>query len=278
MLKKRILITGITGFLGQALCQRLIEEGHQVVGVARSEGKLVALKAAFPDLEIIIGDISDRSVVKEAMRGCQGVFHLAASKHVSLCEEFVAQTVSSNVLGSLNVIKESYEVNPEFVLGISTDKAVAVAGIYGATKLLMEGLFHEAERINEKTKYRIVRYGNVMGSTGSFITKWEPLMKAGKEVVITDPKATRFFWTGEEAINHIFEGLAKSKDSTPYVPQMKGISMGLALEACQEVYGKCPVKVIGLQKGEKLHESVDGIVYSNEVPQYTKEEFKAKFL
>jgi FlaA1/EpsC-like NDP-sugar epimerase len=75
----------------------------------------------------------------------------------------------------------------------------------------------------------------------------------------------------------IFECLEKAKDSTPYIPKMKAASMQTALEACQEVYGKSPVKVIGLQVGENMHETMDGLIFSNQVEQYTKEEFK-KFL
>lgn len=272
----RYLVTGITGFLGEALCERL--KKNEIVGVARDEGKLVALKEKYPQLKVVIGDISDRWVVKEAMVGVDGVFHLAAQKHVGFSEEHVFQTIKSNVSGTINLLEESWVTKPKFVLGVSTDKASNPKGVYGATKLLMERLFQQAERVNKDTQYRTVRYGNVMGSTGSFLTKWKPLMQSGKEVKITDPNATRFYWSVEEALDLIFECLEKAKDTTPYIPNMKAISMGEALKACQEVYGESPVKVIGLQQGENLHETMDGITFSNEAEQYTREEFKEKFL
>ena len=88
----------------------------------------------------------------------------------------------------------------------------------------------------------------------------------------------RFYWTVDEAIDLIFDCLEKSTDSTPFIPKMKAASMQVALEACQEVYGKSPVKIIGLQAGENMHETMDGITFSNEVEQYTKDEFIKTFL
>lgn len=273
----KYLITGATGCLGEALVTRLIGE-HEIVAVCRDEGKLIALRERYPKLKIIIGDVANKWVIKEAMQGVDGVFHLAAQKHVGLSEEFVHQTITSNVTGSMNILEESWITRPKFVLAVSTDKASNPNGVYGATKHLMEKLMKQSEGINPETQYRVVRYGNVMGSTGSFVTKWKPLMEAGKEIILTDPEATRFYWTVEEAVNLIFECLEKSTDSTPYIPKMKAASMKVALEACQEVYGKSPVKIIGLQVGENLHETMDGIIFSNEVEQFTKEEFIQKFL
>lgn len=274
----KVLITGISGFLGEALCKKLLSLGHDVVGVARDEGKLIALREQYPQIRIIIGDIANKWVVKDAMRGIEGVYHLAAQKHVGLSEEFAHQTVTSNVLGTLNLLEESWITKPKFVLAVSTDKASNPKGVYGATKLLMEKLFKQSEGLNTDTKYRIVRYGNVMGSTGSFVTKWKPLMQAGKEVILTDPAATRFYWSVDEAVDLIDKCLNESTDSTPYIPRMKAASMQTALEACQEVYGQCPVKVIGLQVGENMHETMDGITFSNQVEQFTKEDFIKTFL
>lgn len=270
------LITGITGFLGEALCKRLIEKGESVVGVARDEGKLIALKEKYPTIKIVIGDIADKLVVREALEGVDGVFHLAAQKHVGLSEQYVHQTILSNVVGTMNLLEAANNV--DFFLSVSTDKAAMPKGVYGATKLLLERLVGQYERLNTHIQYRTVRYGNVMGSTGSFITKWKPLMEQGKEIILTDPFATRFFWSVDEAVDLIFNCLENATDSTPFYPKMKAVSLGVVLEACQEVYGECPVKIIGLQTGENLHETMDGVTFSNEVEQYTKEEFKEKFL
>tara|TARA_R110000744_G_scaffold37817_2_gene86447 strand:- start:3443 stop:4300 length:858 start_codon:yes stop_codon:yes gene_type:complete len=271
------LVTGGSGFLGYPLVQKIISKGGKVRVLARDEGKLVDLKEKFPSIEIFPGDIFDRFEVKQAMEGVNGVFHLAASKHVGLAEIYVRENVKSNTLGSLNILEESLNnSNLEFVLGISTDKAAQVAGVYGATKLLMERLFTQFESINPNCKYRIVRYGNVLYSTGSVLCKWKSLIEEGKEVIVTEPQATRFFWTVDQAIQLIMDCLIDSKDSKPYCPSMKSMSIDNLLKAMIEKYsnGKnIPVKVIGLQPGENLHEKVlEEGPYSNEADQFTIDE------
>ena len=177
---KLYLVTGGSGFLGIPLCERILSQGGKVRTIARDEGKLIELKQQFPSIEILTGDISDRFEVKQAMKGVTGVFHLAASKHVGIAEKQVRECIKSNTLGSLYILEESLNTKPEFILGVSTDKAAKVAGVYGATKLLMERLFGQFEALNPETQYRIVRYGNVLYSTGSVLCKqkdrdWETI-------------------------------------------------------------------------------------------------------
>jgi UDP-N-acetylglucosamine 4,6-dehydratase/UDP-glucose 4-epimerase len=162
----------------------------------------------------------------------------------------------------------------EFIIGISTDKAAQVNGTYGATKFLMEKLFSDYEANYPAIKYRIVRYGNVLYSTGSVLCKWKDLLQDHKEVTVTDLDASRFFWTREQAIDLIFDCLDKAVDSSPYCPEMKSIRIGDLLEAMQIKYGTASrIKVIGLQPGENLHEKIlEKGKFSNEVQQYTIKE------
>lgn len=275
----RYVVFGATGFLGELLVERLCDGGHEVIAVARNEGKLVALKERFQSIITISGDIADTWTVASAFRlKPDGVFLLSAFKHVGMAEKEAMQCVKSNVVGTLKVLRASMEFKPEFVVLTSTDKAAQVSGVYGATKLIGEKLFEEAERLNPETKYRVVRYGNVIKSTGSFLTKWEDKMKNREEIILTDPDATRFFWSRDEAVELIFECLENAPDAKPWVPKMKAISMGNALKACQRKWGDASkVRIIGLQEGENLHETMGGGVFSNEVEQYTVEEFE-KFL
>jgi UDP-N-acetylglucosamine 4,6-dehydratase/5-epimerase len=277
--EKKYLITGASGFLGKALVSKLTELGIDNLRIfSRNEGALISLKESFPKLELYTGDISDEFEVMQAMSNIDGVFHLAASKHVGLAEIFVRENIKTNVIGSLNVYEQSLKQKLKFVLAISTDKAAQVSGVYGSTKLLMERLSKQYENLNQSCQYRIVRYGNVLYSTGSVLCKWKDLIKNGKEIVITEPNATRFFWTVEQAVNLILECINNATDSTPYCPEMKSMSMGNLLKAMVEKYGKgikIPVKIIGLQPGENLHEKVlDEGPFSNEVKQFTIEEIK----
>jgi UDP-N-acetylglucosamine 4,6-dehydratase len=269
---KLFLVTGGSGFLGKPLVKRLLNDGAKVRVLSRDEGKLIDLKQSFPSIEILTGDVSDPFEVRQAMKGVNGVFHLAASKHIGIAEK-------SNTLGSLYILEESLNYELEFVIGISTDKAAQVAGVYGASKLLMERLFKQFEQLNPNTDYRIVRYGNVLYSTGSVLCKWRDLISEGKDLIVTEPEATRFFWTVDQAIDLIYNCLENCADSTPYVPTMKGMSIGNLLEALIQKYapvGSRPnVKVIGLQPGENKHEKIlENGPYSNEVEQYTIEEIK----
>ena len=275
---KKYLVTGGSGFLGVPLVKYIIDNGGDVRVIARDEGKLITLREAYPNVEIYPGDISDPVEVKQAMKGVNGVFHLAASKHVGLAETFVRENVKTNTLGSLYILEESLHMDLDFVLGISTDKAAQVAGVYGATKLLMERLFTQYEKLNSNCKYRIVRYGNVLYSTGSVLCKWKELIQQGKEVIVTAPDATRFFWSVDQAIDLIVDCMENAHDSTPHCPSMKSMSIKNLLQAMVDKYSNgrpIPIKVIGLQPGENMHEKVlEQGPYSNEVDQFTIEEIK----
>ena len=275
---KLYLVTGGSGFLGVPLVKYILDTGGKVRVISRDEGKLVELKEKYPSVDIYTGDISDVFEVQQAMKGVSGVFHLAASKHIGLAEKFVRENIKSNVIGSLNVYEQSLNYPIDFVLAVSTDKAAQVSGVYGATKLLMERLSKQYEQLNDKCEYRIVRYGNVLYSTGSVLCKWKDLILAGNGVIVTEPSATRFFWTVEDAIQLIVDCMKYSTDSTPYCPDMKSMSVGDLLTAMIEKYGNgkdIKVNVIGLQPGENLHEKVlDTGPYSNEVEQFTIEEIK----
>jgi len=276
---KLYLVTGGSGFLGVPLVERLLAEGAKVRILSRDEGKLIEVKSKFPEVEILTGDISDYFEVRQAMYGVNGVFHLAASKHVGIAESQVRECIKSNTLGSMNILENSLNMDLDFVLGISTDKAAQVAGVYGASKLLMERLFTQFERLNPNCNYRIVRYGNVLYSTGSVLCKWKELLSKGQPVVVTEPSATRFFWTVDQAIDLIYDCLENATDSKPYVPSMKAMSVENLLEAMSQKYlpkgSEKIVTIIGLQAGENLHERIieDG-PNSSEVEQYTVEEIK----
>lgn len=275
---KNVMVAGGSGFLGHALVKILVAEGRNVTVVARNEGNLVMLKGKYPSIRIVVGDIADPWIVKQAMVNTEEVYLLSAMKHVGLAEAQVRSCVSTNITGTMNVIQESFTTKPKLLVFISSDKAAQGTGIYGCTKKIGERLMAEAEQMNPDTKYRVIRYGNVWGSTGSIATKWKEKMEKGEEVILTDPEASRFFWDVKEAIDLIFECIQKAKDATPYIPPMKAVKMSVVLEACLEIWGKSPVKIIGLQPGENKVETTDGIVFSDQCEQFTKEEFIEKFL
>lgn len=273
-----VVVFGGSGFLGKDLVKALLYNGKQVTVVARNEGNLVALKGRFPTIRIIVGDIADPWIVKQAMGNAEEVYLLAAMKHVGLAEAQVRSCVSTNINGTMNVIEQSFITKPKLLMFISSDKAGQGTGIYGCSKKIGERLLAEAQGMNPDTKYRVIRYGNVWGSTGSIATKWKEKMEKGEEVILTDPEASRFFWSVREAVNAIFECIKWATSADPYIPKMKAVKMGIVLDACMEVWGDVPVKIIGLQPGENKVETTDGIVFSDQCEQFTKEEFIDKFL
>ena len=276
---KKNVVTGGSGFLGKELIKTIIENGGIVRAIARNEGNLVAVKQMFGDgVEIFTGDIGNKCSVRQVMNdNIEGVFHLAAFKHVGLAEKFSIECINSNVVGTLNVLDVASEKDVDFILGISTDKAAQVVGTYGASKMLMEKLFNQYAEINKDIKYRIVRYGNVLYSTGSVLCKWKKLIENGKEVVVTAPEATRFFWSINQAIDLIFDCLDNAVNTKPYVPDMKAMSIENLLDAMIQKYApkgiKIPIKIIGLQLGENLHEKImEEGPYSNEVELFSVDE------
>jgi len=273
---KRYLVTGASGFLGKALIDKLISMGCKVNALSRNEGKLIELKNERHVIDIFPGDVADDWVVRRAAQGCSGIFHLAAFKHVTMAEQNAVQCISSNVEGSMNVCLTAFDfLSIKFVIGISTDKAVQISGVYGATKMLMEKTFQEFDNSDKYTAYRIVRYGNVLYSTGSVLCKWKKLLQEGKVITVNNPESTRFYWTREQAIDLIFQSLEKGISAAPYVPEMKGIQLIALAEAMIKKYGnnKFKLKTNKLQSSENLHEKIleDG-KFSNEVEQYTVDE------
>lgn len=276
---KKYLITGGSGFLAEGLLRYLTSNNYLNIRIlARNEGNLIKMKQLFPHVEIITGNCADPKIMYKALDKVSGVFHLAAFKHVGLAEQYPLECIRSNITGSETLLECSLhkDINLDFVLGISTDKACQVSGVYGATKYLMEKMFQDYEKINKETKYRIVRYGNVLYSTGSVLCKWKNLIEHGKEVIVTDSEATRFYWTVDQAIDLIMNCLHNATDATPYIPEMKSLSIGNLLKAMIQKYSPnkdITIKTIGLQKGENLHEQIqDNGPYSNQVEQYTIDE------
>lgn len=176
---KKILITGGTGSLGQALTKRLLQTDAATIRIfSRNENKQVMMESGFHDkrLRFLIGDIRDKERLVTALEDVDVVFHAAALKHVPVIEYNPFESIKTNVIGSQNVIDACLQQNVETAVCIGTDKAVSPLNTYGATKLLMEKLFITANnymnRKKHRTKFLAVRYGNVVGSSGSVIPKF----------------------------------------------------------------------------------------------------------
>ena len=196
---KKILITGGTGSLGAALTKRLLNEGVDTIRIfSRNESKQIEMESEFKDdrLRFLIGDVRDNERLERAVEDIDIVFHAAALKHVPVIEYNPFEAIKTNVLGSQNVINACLKEDVERAVCVGTDKAVSPLNTYGATKLLMEKLFVTANNYLKKerhrTKFIALRYGNVLGSSGSVIPKFIEQIKKKEMITITDPNMARF--------------------------------------------------------------------------------------
>ena len=258
---KKILITGGTGSLGQALTKRLLEHDVDTIRIfSRNESKQIEMESKFSDkrLRFLLGDIRDFDRLNRALEDIDIVFHAAALKHVPVIEYNPFEAIKTNVIGSQNVISACLEQNVERAICIGTDKAVFPINTYGATKLLMEKLFVTASNyLNKKryhTKFITLRYGNVIGSSGSVIPKFIEQIKNKKSITITDPKMTRFSITMDEALDFILKASEIGQGSEIFVPKMKAYTITSVKDSLFELLENPGETITGIREGEKLDE------------------------
>ena len=271
---KKILITGGTGSLGQALTERLLQKNVKTIRIlSRNESKQIEMESKFNDdrLRFFLGDIRDKERLVRATEDIDYVFHVAALKHVPKIEYNPFEAIKTNVIGSQNVIDACLETNVEKAICIGTDKAVSPLNTYGATKLLMEKLFVTANNYldpkKHPTKFIAVRYGNVLGSSGSVVPKFIEQIKNKKKITITDNQMTRFSITMDEALDFILKAAEYGQGSEIFVPKIRSYSIYDIKEALIEILGNYGEEIIGIRPGEKLHETL----ISNEEIRYSWE-------
>ena len=272
---KTILITGGTGSLGQALTKRLLEMGPKAIRIfSRNESKQIEMENIFKDdrLRFFLGDVRDLPRLNKAVEDVDFVFHAAALKHVPKIEYNPFEAIKTNILGSENIINACLTNNVEKAVCVSTDKAVSPLNIYGATKLLMEKLFVTANNyLNEekyKTKFFGLRYGNVLGSSGSVVPLFIEQIKSKKKISITDASMTRFSITMSEALDFILHATELGTGSEIFVPKLRAYSLLDVKEALFEMLENTGEEIIGIRAGEKLNETLinsEEIRYSWEI-------------
>jgi UDP-N-acetylglucosamine 4,6-dehydratase len=257
MLTGRILLTGGSGTMGRAIIKRATEENWdcQIVIFSTDAMKHAKIKAQYPKVQSIIGDIRDFTTLSNAMVGCEYVLHLAAVKHIDFSEYNSIDTFEVNVTGSMNVCMAAMQLGIPHVLGISTDKAAHPANCYGATKMLMEKLMQEYSRLDIPTQFHLVRMGNVLESNGSVIEAWKRQIDAGKPIKITDPNMTRFWLSPSQAVDYIEFALSRQTGWSGwiYIPKLPALSIG---KLAEYTVGEVDIERIEVRPGEKLHETL----------------------
>jgi len=247
-----ILITG-SGTLAQALIKKLRLIANKIAVISRNEHKQYLMKKEFPEggatgLRYFIGDIRDSERLKIATKNCDVVIHTAALKHVDVCEYNPNECLETNVNGTKNVIEACIANNVKKAIFVSTDKAPNPSTIYGTSKLMGERLWINANN-RHSTKFSAVRYGNVIGSSGSFFHKWKEQKQQGKAITITDSEMNRFFFTIDDAVQLILDTLECMVGGEIFVKKMKAFNM---YDIARNLSSN--IEITGIRGYEKLNE------------------------
>jgi len=261
----KFLIFGGTGSLGNALIERLLHIGHEVIVFARGEEKHYKTKIKFPSITCIVGDIRDYNAVWSALKNIKPdiVINCAAMKQVPLCEDYPEEAVLTNINGTFNLMKavQNYDRQQLRVLGISTDKVCMPVNAYGMSKALQERIHLRAQ---DRTRHihNCVRYGNVLSSTGSVIPFFQDRLKNNQDLIVTHPQMTRFFLSLEDAVGLIFDALIDFEGQNIFVPKVKSAYIkDLAECLINERYNSSSkehkefkIRYSEIRPGEKIHE------------------------
>ncbi len=257
---KSILITGGTGSFGKEYVKMLL--GHykpkRLIVYSRDELKQFEMEKVFPEdcMRYFIGDVRDRDRLMQAMNGVDYVIHAAALKQVPAAEYNPMECIKTNIHGAENVIHAALEKNVEKVIALSTDKAANPINLYGATKLCSDKLFVAANNITggNRTRFSVVRYGNVIGSRGSVVPFFKKLIAENSDhLPITDAEMTRFWITLPQGVDFVLKNFARMRGGEIFVPKIPSIRV---VDLAKAMAPEVPHKVVGIRPGEKMHETM----------------------
>jgi UDP-N-acetylglucosamine 4,6-dehydratase len=211
---------------------------------------------ADPALRWFLGDVRDRARLDLAMRGVDYVVHAAALKQVPAAEYNPTECINTNVHGAENVIGACLANEVDKVIALSTDKAASPINLYGASKLVSDKLFVAANNIagGRRTRFSVVRYGNVVGSRGSVVPLFRKLLAEGaKELPVTDARMTRFWITLQQGVDFVLKSFERMSGGELFVPKIPSIRIADLVKAMAPGAG---ARLIGMRPGEKLHETM----------------------
>ncbi|MGE8470389.1 UDP-N-acetylglucosamine 4,6-dehydratase (inverting) [Paraburkholderia hospita] len=255
---KAILITGGTGSFGHKFISAVLAQykPSRVVVFSRDELKQYEMQQKFdaPCMRYFLGDVRDGERLRQAMRGIDYVVHAAALKQVPAAEYNPTECIRTNVTGAENVINAAIENGVEKVIALSTDKAASPINLYGATKLLSDKLFVAANNLvgKHRTRFAVVRYGNVVGSRGSVVPFFRKLIaEEAKSLPITDQRMTRFWITLDHGVDFVLKNFQRMQGGEIFVPKIPSVKI---VDLAKAMAPQLDQHVIGIRPGEKLHE------------------------
>ncbi len=254
---KTIMITGGTGSFGQGCVKFLLKHNpKKIIIYSRDELKQFEMSNKFssPKLRFLIGDVRDRHRLELATKKVDIIIHAAALKQVPAAEYNPMESIKTNIYGAENVIGASIENNVKKIIALSTDKAANPLNLYGATKLCSDKLFINANYLSgsDKTKFSVVRYGNVVGSRGSVLPYFKSLIeKNAKSLPITDERMTRFLITLDHGIKFVLNSINLMIGGELFIPKSPSIKI---IDLVKALDKNIKYHIIGIRPSEKLHE------------------------
>lgn len=255
---KSILITGGTGSFGRQFVRMALEryKPRRIVIFSRDELKQFEMQQEInsPVMRYFIGDVRDGARLRQAMEGIDCVVHAAALKQVPAAEYNPMECIKTNIHGAENVIAAALECNVDKVIALSTDKAANPINLYGATKLVSDKLFVAANNTTgaRRTRFSVVRYGNVVGSRGSVVPFFRKLVKEGATTLpVTDSRMTRFWITLQQGVDFVIRNFERMHGGEIFVPKIPSMRITDLVEA---IAPGMKTNIVGIRPGEKLHE------------------------
>ena len=255
---KNIFITGGTGSFGKHFIRKVLKDysPNKIVVFSRDELKQFEMQSEFnaPCMRYFLGDVRDGERLLEATRGIDVLIHAAALKQVPAAEYNPMECVKTNVHGGQNVIKAALANDVENVVALSTEKAADPINLYGATKLASDKLFVAANNIkgDRKTKFSVVRYGNVVGSRGSVVPFFLKLINEDASFLpITDKDMTRFWITLDQGVEFVIKTVNRMHGGELFIPKIPSVRI---IDIAKAMAPNIEVEFVGIRPGEKLHE------------------------
>ncbi|NBO26272.1 MAG: UDP-N-acetylglucosamine 4,6-dehydratase (inverting) [Actinobacteria bacterium] len=258
---RSVLITGGTGSFGNAFARRILEQTQveRLIIFSRDELKQFEMQndpvfqRHAARMRFFIGDVRDADRLKYAFSEVDLVVHAAALKQVVAAEYNPFEAIKTNILGAQNVIENAINSNVSKVIALSTDKAAAPINLYGATKLCSDKLFVAANNFvgGLRTRFSVVRYGNVFGSRGSIVPLFLQNKNKWSAFPVTDGEMTRFSLSLREGVEFVIKCGSRMRGGEIFVPRIPSYRI---LDLCSAIDSNKPISIVGIRPGEKIHE------------------------
>lgn len=278
---RQVMVTGAGGSIGSELCRQIVRQGprqlvlldHSEYGLFKARREIMQI-CADENLDVaihdVLGSVTNRTFIRHNLSsyGIETLYHAAAYKHINLLENNVVEGLKNNTFGTLYTAEEAMRTGVKDFILISTDKAVRTSSVLGASKRLAEMALQALQQKSDRTRFSIVRFGNVLNSSGSVVPLFMDQIKRGGPITVTHREATRYFMTIREAAELVMQAASMARGGDVFLLEMGApikildlaVQMarlqGYSIKSEDHPDGDIEIQFTGLNRGEKLHEDL----------------------